>query len=47
MDTRQSSPELMINVKAGLDCLNVPYTDNGLYTTPQLHYKVATASDYI
>ena len=40
-DTRESSPILLAAVKKGLDCLNVPYTDFGLLTTPQLHYIVA------
>ena len=28
-------------VKQGLDCLNVPCTDFGLLSTPQLHYVTA------
>lgn len=41
MDTRESSPRLIAAVKAGLDCLGVPYTDFDLLSTPQLHYLVA------
>ena len=40
-DTRDSSPKLVAAIKRGLDCLNVPYTDFGLLTTPQLHYVTA------
>ena len=40
-DTRESSEKLVAAVKAGLDCLNVPYKDFGLLTTPQLHFIVA------
>ena len=41
MDTRESSPLLMDAIKQGLTCFDVPFTDLGLQTTPQVHYRVA------
>lgn len=28
-------------IKQGLTCFDVPFTDLGLQTTPQVHYRVA------
>ena len=47
MDTRESSPILIENIKKGLSCFGVEHTDFGLLTTPQLHYKVATGGNSI
>ena len=37
-DTRESSPQMVDSVKKGLECLRVPYTEQGLITTPMLGY---------
>ena len=40
-DTRESSPILIEAIKAGLESLQVTYTEKGLVTTPMLHYILA------
>ena len=44
-DTRGSCAELVAAIKQGLDCFGVNHFDEGLLTTPQLHFKVAEDRD--
>lgn len=39
-DTRASGPYLVTALKAALDAVGVTYKDEGILTTPQLHYIV-------